>query len=166
MGCSSTPPPFSGCGKGPLVSILVGDEHLYGVAMIGAQQDIAGTGTLDVIICGTSGEHDEWRLDVRASSYAPSDAAPPPALPLTSTDELDAPSTGITAYAMTNVSAYGPVKSAQIIASAGHIHGSAVDADAGVATFDGAYTFSCSTNEPDPNFLTTFCKQFEALAPP
>jgi hypothetical protein len=164
------PPQFSGCPQGgAIVSILVGDEHLYGTAHIGATQDISGTGALDVLVCGIAGGSDQWRLEVRAQSLVSADAAAPQPLPLTASDEIDVPSSNVTARVQSylhGTSAQGLVTSAQIIASAGSIRGTAVAGDAGTVTFDGAYDFSCSTNEPDPNFLTTFCKQFEALAPP
>ncbi len=164
------PPQYSGCPQGgAIVSILVGDEHLYGTAKIGAIQDISGTGTLEVVVCGSAGGSDEWRLDVEAMSIVRPDAAPAPPLPLIVNDEIDLPSANVNAYVQSylhGTSSQSAVMSAQIIASAGSIHGSAVVGDAGAITFDGAYDFSCSTNEPDPHFLTTFCKQFEALAPP
>ena len=171
VACSSSAPiDYVACPQGgPLVSILVGDEHLYGTASITAQQDLSGSGALAIVVCGTSANDDIWRLQVNATSYLAPDASTPPPLPLTSTSELDLP----TANASAGISAQlhgtprqSTVTSAQITASAGVLHGSVIAADAGVATFDGNYVFGCATNEPDPHFLTSFCKQFEALAAP
>ena len=155
---------------GAPVSIEVGDEHLYGHAWIGAAQDIWGSGVLTMTVCGMAGNDEVWRLDITAESFVRPDAAPPAPLPFTTSDEIDMPTPGVNALVRAHIggtTSQNATVAGKLIASAGQIHGTAIFGDAGTsATFDGSFTFGCATNEPDPHFLTTFCKQFEALAPP
>ncbi len=168
VGCSTPEPVLSDdfyCGAvgPPLALVSNSNEHFGGTAIIGALQNIEGGDSVSIMVCGVAGEKDVVRLEVIGN--APDGAVA--SLPLAATDTITFPFAGAIMHAFIGgVATQAAPTSGELTVSGGHISGSLSFGDAGVSvTIDGSYAFGCSTNKPDPNFETTFCKQFIALAP-